>query len=109
MRAGRSRKRTRRHPPANAWRAQDPTGEAASEAQKQLTFYELDLGLNHVTRKDTFPVDNGSNLLISVPGGADGPGERGGRGGLRAGHRVAPPPPRNLPAPQTPHPPPRLC
>lgn len=29
-------------------RAQDPTGEAASEAQKHLTLYELDLGLNHV-------------------------------------------------------------
>lgn len=28
--------------------AQDPTGEAASEAQKHLTLYELDLGLNHV-------------------------------------------------------------
>lgn len=27
---------------------QDPTGEAASEAQKHLTLYELDLGLNHV-------------------------------------------------------------
>jgi len=30
--------------------AQDWTGEAASVAQKQLTFYELDLGLNHVVR-----------------------------------------------------------
>eukprot|EP00798_Chlamydomonas_sp_ICE-L_P023642 gene23642-9170_t len=28
---------------------QDPTGEAASMAQKHLTFYELDLGLNHVS------------------------------------------------------------
>ncbi len=47
---------------------QDPTGEAASEAQKHLTFYELDLGLNHVVRKWSDPVDNGANLLISVPG-----------------------------------------
>jgi len=31
--------------------SQDYTGEAASVAQKQLTFYELDLGLNHVVRK----------------------------------------------------------
>lgn len=53
---------------------QDPTGEAASLAQKQLVFYELDLGLNHVVRKWSDAVDNGANLLIPVPGGADGPG-----------------------------------
>ncbi|MEW5303982.1 MAG: hypothetical protein WDW36_006625 [Sanguina aurantia] len=53
---------------------QDPTGEAASVAQKHLTFYELDLGLNTVVRKWSDPVDNGANLLIAVPGGADGPG-----------------------------------
>eukprot|EP00198_Chlamydomonas_reinhardtii_P011963 XP_001701300.1 nuclear pre-mRNA splicing factor, component of splicing factor 3b [Chlamydomonas reinhardtii] len=53
---------------------QDPTGEAASLAQKHLTFYEMDLGLNNVVRKWTEPVDNGANLLIAVPGGADGPG-----------------------------------
>lgn len=52
----------------------DPTGEAASLAQKHLTYYELDLGLNHVARKWSEPVDNGANLLIPVPGGADGPG-----------------------------------
>jgi splicing factor 3B subunit 3 len=34
-----------------------------------LTFYELDLGLNHVVRKWTEPVDNGANLLLMVPGG----------------------------------------
>jgi splicing factor 3B subunit 3 len=55
-------------------RSQDPTGEAASLAQKHLTFYELDLSLNHVVRKWSDPVDNGANLLIPVPGGADGPG-----------------------------------
>eukprot|EP00197_Chlamydomonas_leiostraca_P002569 CAMPEP_0202858070 /NCGR_PEP_ID=MMETSP1391-20130828/754_1 /ASSEMBLY_ACC=CAM_ASM_000867 /TAXON_ID=1034604 /ORGANISM="Chlamydomonas leiostraca, Strain SAG 11-49" /LENGTH=642 /DNA_ID=CAMNT_0049536943 /DNA_START=87 /DNA_END=2011 /DNA_ORIENTATION=- len=53
---------------------QDPTGEAASQVQKHLTFYELDLGLNHVVRKWSDPVDNGANLLIAVPGGGDGPG-----------------------------------
>lgn len=53
---------------------QDPTGEAASEAQKQLVLYELDLGLNHVIRKSSESVDNGANLLIPVPGGEDGPG-----------------------------------
>ena len=53
---------------------QDPTGEAASVAQKHLTFYEMDLGLNNVVRKWTEPIDNGANLLVAVPGGADGPG-----------------------------------
>jgi len=53
---------------------QDATGEAAAEAQKHLTLYELDLGLNHVMRKHSEPIDNGANLLISVPGEADGPG-----------------------------------
>ncbi|XP_057733272.1 spliceosome-associated protein 130 A [Arachis stenosperma] len=52
---------------------QDSTGQAASEAQKHLTFYELDLGLNHVSRKWSEQVDNGANLLVTVPGGADGP------------------------------------
>jgi splicing factor 3B subunit 3 len=52
----------------------DSTGEAASLAQKHLTFYELDLGLNHVARRSSEPVDNGANVLIAVPGGTDGPG-----------------------------------
>ena len=29
----------------------DSTGEAAQKTQQTLTFYELDLGLNHVVRK----------------------------------------------------------
>mmetsp|Transcript_2281 Transcript_2281/g.5207 ORF Transcript_2281/g.5207 Transcript_2281/m.5207 type:complete len:1210 (+) Transcript_2281:84-3713(+) len=41
---------------------------------KMLTFYELDLGLNHVTRKMTTPCDPTANLLVSVPGGDNGPG-----------------------------------
>ncbi|KIY91781.1 Splicing factor 3B subunit 3 [Monoraphidium neglectum] len=53
---------------------QDPSGEAAQGAQKQLVYYELDLGLNHVVRKWSDAVDNGANLLIPVPGGGDGPG-----------------------------------
>ncbi|KAG5239786.1 splicing factor [Salix suchowensis] len=52
---------------------QDSTGQAASEAQKNLTFYELDLGLNHVSRKWSEQVDNGANMLVTVPGGGDGP------------------------------------
>uniref|UniRef100_A0A803M5Z5 Splicing factor 3B subunit 3 n=1 Tax=Chenopodium quinoa TaxID=63459 RepID=A0A803M5Z5_CHEQI len=52
----------------------DCTGQAAAEAQKHLTFYELDLGLNHVSRKWSEPIDNGANMLVAVPGGGDGPG-----------------------------------
>lgn len=46
----------------------DPTGEAAIKAQQTLTFYELDLGLNHVVRKYSEPLEEHANLLISVPG-----------------------------------------
>lgn len=42
--------------------------------EKTLTFYELDLGLNHVVRKWSDAVDPTSNLLVAVPGGNDGPG-----------------------------------
>ncbi len=47
----------------------DPTGRAFEEAEKTLTYYELDLGLNHVVRKWSEPVDSRSNLLVQVPGG----------------------------------------
>jgi len=43
-------------------------------AHKLLTFYELDLGLNSVVRKQAEEVEPGANMLIGVPGGADGPG-----------------------------------
>lgn len=52
---------------------QDPSGKAASETQQSLTFYELDLGLNHVVRKYSEPLDQFANMLISVPGGSEGP------------------------------------
>mmetsp|Transcript_7770 Transcript_7770/g.32717 ORF Transcript_7770/g.32717 Transcript_7770/m.32717 type:complete len:1204 (-) Transcript_7770:61-3672(-) len=48
--------------------------EAAGEPEKVLTFYELDLGLNHVVRKWSEAVEASANLLVPVPGGADGPG-----------------------------------
>ena len=51
----------------------DPTGEQAARTQQTLTFYELDLGLNHVVRKYSEPLDEHANFLISVPGGNDGP------------------------------------
>ncbi|PSR93069.1 Pre-mRNA-splicing factor like [Actinidia chinensis var. chinensis] len=38
-----------------------------------LTFYELDLGLNHVSRKWSEQVENAANTLVTVPGGGDGP------------------------------------
>lgn len=34
-----------------------------------LTFYELDLGLNHVVRKHSEPTDARANMLVQVPGG----------------------------------------
>uniref|UniRef100_A0AC34GZQ7 Splicing factor 3B subunit 3 n=1 Tax=Panagrolaimus sp. ES5 TaxID=591445 RepID=A0AC34GZQ7_9BILA len=52
---------------------QDPSGEIAKNVQQCLTFYELDLGLNHVVRKYSEPLQERGNHLIPVPGGADGP------------------------------------
>ncbi|CEJ88710.1 Putative Pre-mrna-splicing factor rse1 [[Torrubiella] hemipterigena] len=52
---------------------QDPTGEAVEETETQLVYYELDLGLNHVVRKWSEPVDSTSSMLFQVPGGNDGP------------------------------------
>ncbi|KAM7192535.1 Pre-mRNA-splicing factor rse1 [Rhypophila sp. PSN 637] len=52
---------------------QDATGEAAKEAETQLVYYELDLGLNHVIRKWSDTVDPTSSILFQVPGGNDGP------------------------------------
>jgi len=52
---------------------QDHTGEAFAETQQSLTFYELDLGLNHVVRKYSEPLEHYANMLIAVPGGAEGP------------------------------------
>ncbi|KAI9314019.1 CPSF A subunit region-domain-containing protein [Zopfochytrium polystomum] len=52
---------------------QDPTGEALQNIEKVLTYYELDLGLNHVVRKWSEPVDLRTNFLVAVPGGSDGP------------------------------------
>ncbi|KAF2416427.1 hypothetical protein EJ08DRAFT_654729 [Tothia fuscella] len=52
---------------------QDPSGEAYENIKKQLVYYELDLGLNHVVRKWADEVDRTAHLLFQVPGGADGP------------------------------------
>ncbi|KAF1811794.1 hypothetical protein P152DRAFT_398698 [Eremomyces bilateralis CBS 781.70] len=52
---------------------QDPTGQAFEDVEKQLIYYELDLGLNHVVRKWADTVDRTASMLFQVPGGADGP------------------------------------
>lgn len=52
---------------------EDHTGQAAKETKQALTYYELDLGLNHVVRKYSEPLAEFANLLIPVPGGNDGP------------------------------------
>ncbi|KND95090.1 Pre-mRNA-splicing factor RSE1 [Tolypocladium ophioglossoides CBS 100239] len=52
---------------------QDATGQAAEEVQTHLVYYELDLGLNHVVRKWSEPVDPTASILFQVPGGTDGP------------------------------------
>lgn len=53
---------------------EDPTGEAIQNAEKTLTFYELDLGLNHMTRQSSEKCPLTANLLATVPGTPDGPG-----------------------------------
>ncbi|KAJ2999724.1 Splicing factor 3B subunit 3 [Globomyces sp. JEL0801] len=52
---------------------QDFTGKAYKEIQKKLVYLELDLGLNHVVRKWSCPIERTASYLIAVPGGADGP------------------------------------
>ena len=52
---------------------EDPTGEAAAQTEKVLTYYQLDLGLNHVIRKWSKTVERSANLLARVPGDS-GPG-----------------------------------
>lgn len=44
------------------------------EGRKVLTYYEMDLGLNHVIRKACVEVDITAHMLIQVPGDPDGPG-----------------------------------
>ncbi|KAJ7119578.1 mono-functional DNA-alkylating methyl methanesulfonate N-term-domain-containing protein [Mycena epipterygia] len=51
----------------------DPTGNVAKNAGKMLTFYELDLGLNHIVCKWSEPTHPRANLLVQVPGGTGGP------------------------------------
>ncbi|CAH7667624.1 CPSF A subunit region-domain-containing protein [Phakopsora pachyrhizi] len=48
---------------------QDPTGEVFNLTEKVLTYYELDLGLNHVVRKWSEATEPRANMLLQVPGG----------------------------------------
>lgn len=43
----------------------DPSGDAAQKTQQMLTYYELDLGLNHVVRKYSEQLEEHANFLIS--------------------------------------------
>lgn len=51
----------------------DPSGIAYEQLEKELVYYELDLGLNHIVRKWSEPVDRSSNILFRVPGGPNAP------------------------------------
>ncbi|KAA0162778.1 hypothetical protein FNF28_04535 [Cafeteria roenbergensis] len=52
----------------------DPTGEEAAAAGTVLAAYELDLGLNHVSRRWAEETDRMANAVLPVPGGSSGPG-----------------------------------
>ncbi|MDP2437968.1 MAG: mono-functional DNA-alkylating methyl methanesulfonate N-terminal domain-containing protein [archaeon] len=47
---------------------------AAGSPEKQLVFYELDLGLNHLVRKLVFSAPLSAHRLVAVPAGSTGPG-----------------------------------
>ncbi|CAN8069477.1 unnamed protein product [Agarophyton chilense] len=46
----------------------------SSDAKKMLVYYELDLGLNTLVRKHQSEVRDSSYVMLTVPGGDDGPG-----------------------------------
>lgn len=48
--------------------------EQEAVVDKQLAYYELDLGLNHVSRRWATTVHRTACCLVACPGGADGPG-----------------------------------
>lgn len=52
----------------------DPSGEEAAAAGTVLAAYELDLGLNHVSRRWAEETDRMANAVLPVPGGSSGPG-----------------------------------
>lgn len=52
---------------------QDPTGQVLHEIEKNLVYYEVDLGLNNVVRKWSEPISRTANILLPVPGGQNFP------------------------------------
>jgi len=51
----------------------DPSGEMYERREKQLVYYTVDLGLNHVVKSWSDTVDYSANIIFGVPGGQDGP------------------------------------
>lgn len=51
----------------------DPSGEMYERREKQLVYYTVDMGLNHVVKSWSDTVDYTANMLFGVPGGQDGP------------------------------------
>ncbi|CAK3864564.1 Pre-mRNA-splicing factor rse1 [Lecanosticta acicola] len=51
----------------------DPSGEQYENREKQLVYYTVDMGLNHVVKSWSETVDYTANILFGVPGGQDGP------------------------------------
>ena len=52
---------------------QYPEDDNSAGSGKQLALYELDLGLNHVSRKWATDVHASAGCLAALPGGSDGP------------------------------------
>jgi splicing factor 3B subunit 3 len=53
---------------------EDSAPEPLDEVEKQLAYYELDLGLNHVSRRWATTTHRTACCLAAIPGGVDGPG-----------------------------------
>lgn len=51
----------------------DPSGDMYERREKQLVYYTVDMGLNHVVKSWSDVVDYSANMIIGVPGGQDGP------------------------------------
>ena len=51
----------------------DSTGQMYKNREKQLVYYTVDLGLNHVVKSWSDVVDYSANMIFGVPGGQDGP------------------------------------
>ena len=43
--------------------------DPAAKARKMVTFYELDLGLNHMVKKSSLVTERSANKLVAIPGG----------------------------------------